>query len=100
MPRNGIKLVAEQKPPIQWKMTPRNGFGSKRPRYGQKIGEPRTIVPERVVLWKSIVDWNKLEVAQRFSIGRVAWTPGRSKGKHCEFRCLLRATTTPYFLRP
>ena len=22
-----MKLVAEQKPPIQWKMTPRKGFG-------------------------------------------------------------------------
>jgi hypothetical protein len=32
MPRKGMKLVAEQKPPIQWKMTPRNGFGPKRPR--------------------------------------------------------------------
>ena len=30
--RNGMKLVAEQKPPIQWKMTPRNGFGPKMPR--------------------------------------------------------------------
>jgi hypothetical protein len=28
-------LVAEQKPPIQWKMTPRNGFGPTVPRCDQ-----------------------------------------------------------------
>jgi hypothetical protein len=28
----GDELVAEQKPPIQWKMTPRSGFGPKAPR--------------------------------------------------------------------
>jgi hypothetical protein len=32
MPRKGMKLVAEAKPPIQWKITPRNGFGPKMPR--------------------------------------------------------------------
>jgi hypothetical protein len=34
-----MKLVAEQKPPIQWKMTPRNGLGPKMPRCGDCVGE-------------------------------------------------------------
>jgi hypothetical protein len=52
MPRKGMKLVAEQKPPIQWKITPKNGFGPKMPHGSERIGIRVTIVPDEVLMWK------------------------------------------------